>query len=70
MVHKQTKQTCRIILILIGHYSCGSLLSTPYSEVILFKVGNIWPVCREGCHCRDRMVVGFTTTCAISAYHH
>jgi hypothetical protein len=20
--------------------------------------------------CRDRMVVGFTTTCAISAYHH
>jgi len=23
--------------------------------------------CRRG---RDRMVVGFTTTCAISAYHH
>ena len=23
--------------------------------------------CRHG---RDRMVVGFTTTCAISAYHH
>ena len=22
-----------------------------------------------GCHC-DRMVVGFTATCAISAYHH
>jgi hypothetical protein len=22
------------------------------------------------CHGRDRMVVGFTTTCAISAYHH
>ena len=23
-----------------------------------------------GCRGRDRMVVGFTTTCAISAYHH
>ena len=22
------------------------------------------------CHGRDRMIVGFTTTCAISAYHH
>ena len=24
----------------------------------------------RGHHGRDRMVVGFTTTCAISAYHH
>jgi hypothetical protein len=24
----------------------------------------------RGCRARDRMVVGFTTTCAISAYHH
>ena len=24
----------------------------------------------RGHHVRDRMVVGFTTTCAISAYHH
>jgi hypothetical protein len=23
-----------------------------------------------GRHCRDRMVVGFATTCAIRAYHH
>jgi hypothetical protein len=23
-----------------------------------------------GCHGHDRMVVGFTITCAISAYHH
>ena len=23
-----------------------------------------------GCHGRDRMIVGFTTTCAISAYHY
>jgi hypothetical protein len=23
-----------------------------------------------GCRGRDRLVVGFTTTCAISAYHH
>ena len=35
------------------------------SEVI----NSQWQVerCRHGC---DRMVVGFTTTCAISAYHH
>ena len=25
---------------------------------------------KRGCHGRDRMVVGFTTTYAISAYHH
>jgi hypothetical protein len=25
-------------------------------------------ICGQGCH--DRMAVGFTTTCAISAYHH
>ena len=24
----------------------------------------------RGCHGRDHMVVGFTTTCAISVYHH
>jgi hypothetical protein len=24
----------------------------------------------RGCHGCDRMVVGFTTTCVISAYHH
>jgi hypothetical protein len=26
--------------------------------------------CCRGRHGHDRMVVGFTTTCAISAYHH
>ena len=25
---------------------------------------------KGGCHGHDRMVVGFATTCAISAYHH
>jgi hypothetical protein len=25
---------------------------------------------RRGCHGRDRMVVGFTTTYAISVFHH
>jgi len=28
------------------------------------------PYPSRGCRGRDRMVVGFTTTCAISAYHH
>jgi hypothetical protein len=31
---------------------------------------NISLVGKGGGHDRDRMVVGFTTTCAISAYHH
>jgi hypothetical protein len=29
-----------------------------------------YPVWDRGSRSRDRMVVGFTTTCAISAYHH
>ena len=31
-----------------------------------------WPIghCYLGCHGHDRMVVGFTTAYAISAYHH
>jgi hypothetical protein len=28
------------------------------------------PICSRGRRGRDRMVVGFTTTCAISAYRH
>ena len=28
------------------------------------------PQTEMGCHGRDRMVVGFTNTCAISVYHH
>jgi len=28
------------------------------------------PTAKGGCRGRYRMVVGFTTTCAISAYHH
>jgi len=28
------------------------------------------PNYKWGCHGRDRMVVGFTNTCAIGAYHH
>ena len=36
--------------------------------LILIKVtSSMWLWGRRG---RDRMVVGFTTTCAISAYHH
>ena len=27
-------------------------------------------ICFKGCRGRDRMVVVFTITCAISAYHH
>jgi len=35
------------------------------TEYILISLYKCW-----GSHCRDRMVVGFTTTYAISTYHH
>jgi len=44
------------------HHECSSYPST----YILYH-RHIWTEGRRGC---DRMVVGFTTTCAISAYHH
>jgi len=39
----------------------GSL--NPY----VYNISSLWYRC---CRDRDRMVVGFTTTCAISSYHH
>jgi hypothetical protein len=36
----------------------------------LHYVGCIYIPVNEGCHCRDRLLVRFTTTCAISDYHH
>jgi hypothetical protein len=38
--------------------TCGLFLKYSFHMVV------------RGCHGRDCMVVGFTTTCAISAYHH
>ena len=35
---------------------------------LVFSVSLIYTT--GGCSGRDRMVVGFTTTCAISTYHH
>jgi len=37
---------------------------------MLIKFMYILPIFQLGCHGHDRMVVGFTTTCAIGAYHH
>jgi hypothetical protein len=34
------------------------------------QITEVFSSVTRGCHGRDRMVVGFTTTCAISAYHH
>jgi hypothetical protein len=34
----------------------------------LHYVGCIYIPVNEGCHCRDRLLVRFTTTCAISDY--
>jgi hypothetical protein len=44
-------------------------------KVGILLESNVYPVYRSpytlGGHCgRDLMIVGFTTTCAISAYHH
>jgi len=37
-----------------------------FDFLYLFSIYNGFRVC----HGRDRIVVGFSTTCAISAYHH
>jgi len=39
-----------------------------YNNVEIYLQVGILPTC--GGRGRDRIVVGFTTTCAISAYHH
>jgi hypothetical protein len=51
-----------------------------HGEFYLFEIADLktqyncyWivmPVLKRSSHSRDHMVVGFTTTCAISAYHH
>jgi hypothetical protein len=38
-----------------------------YGVVVLFPS---FFILLRGRHCRDRMVVGFTTTCTIGVYHH
>jgi len=43
-----------------------------YMTTVQYVFNNVWtysPLTR-GCRGHDRMVVGFTTTYAISAYHH
>ena len=40
-----------------------------YNVPSRLKISEI-TICTRGCRGRDRMVVGFTTTYAISAYHH
>ena len=43
-----------------------SEINYSFLNILLFRHPGIW----RGCHGRDHMVVGFTTTYAISAYHH
>jgi hypothetical protein len=38
-----------------------------YAFILLKSLSNLY---KGYCHGRDRMVVGFTTTCEINAYHH
>jgi hypothetical protein len=49
------------------HFSQVHFHSHKNSMVVMMN----WLSTFQGCRCgHDRMVVGFTTTCAISAYHH
>ena len=41
-----------------------------YIKNILYGHTFVYTKLYDGHHDRDRMVVGFTTACAISAYHH
>jgi hypothetical protein len=52
----------------IWSYKKGGLgWQVPYKRNLLHLYTTIYSM---GCRGRDRMVVGFTTTYAISAYHH
>jgi hypothetical protein len=44
--------------------------SIPFSFFIFWVVSNVKVLYMRGRRGHDRMVVGFTTTCAIGAYHH
>jgi hypothetical protein len=64
--------TCRCEIV------CNTLAKTALKFVLILFSGtwnpkgnsNIPLICRGARRGHDRMVVGFTTTCAISAYHH
>ena len=55
-----------VIFAILGAMSYEAKL--PITEVA--TSGNILIYTYRGCHGRDRMVVGFTATCAVSSYHH
>ena len=41
-----------------------------WKTLSLAAASRVHPFCNIQGRCRDRMVVGFTTTCAMSTYHH
>jgi len=45
-------------------------LNNTQSIFIISFEGTYYCISKKGSHGRDRMVVGFTTTCSISAYSH
>ena len=70
---------CRLLFLLLSFYSVITLfvLLSFYSVITLFVILSfysvitfLWRDCSRDCRVRDRMVVGFTITYAISAYHH
>ena len=60
---------CQYLYNWIGNKFLQLTSPSPYKYIynIYQMTANV--ICR-GRHGRDRMVVGLTTTCAISAYHH
>jgi hypothetical protein len=51
------------------HYTTDAVCYSPVSLVLLLQLKNL-PCTMRGRRGHNRMVVGFTTTCAINAYHH
>jgi hypothetical protein len=56
--------------LLISELALNNNHSLTHFSGILFYLFQVHLYLLGGCCGRDRMVVGFTTTCAISAYHH
>jgi hypothetical protein len=57
------------LLFLKGMWELTLVLTSRYTALMIIFFCRHWKR-RGGSHGRDRMVVGFTTTYAISAYHH
>ena len=75
LLHKEAKLLpiqMKLVLVTSGIPLINKKYWKPKSVIFYLQNTNFYYIMLNsgGCHGRDHMVVGFTTACAISAYHH